>query len=128
MKKMQNDLKEKDDKIKYLQEKCDSLTKSLNKFEKNEKEGISKLDKKVESLVKKIEECDKSNRAMFTNLENKIEDVKIKFKCEKCKFSTSSEHGLKTHMTKKHNKKDVIKAFPHQCTLCDEILKDLKEY
>ena len=124
MKKMQNDLKEKDVKIQYLQEKFESLTKSLNKIEKNEKEDVSKLDKKMEALVNKMEENDKSNKAMFSNLE----DVKNKFKCEKCKFSTSSEHGLKTHMTKKHKKKEVIKSFPHQCTLCDEVLKDLKEY
>ena len=63
----------------------------------------------MEALEKKIEEYDKSNRAMFSNLENTTEDVEYKFKCAKCKFSTSSEQGLKTHMTKKHNKKDVIK-------------------
>ena len=100
----------------------------MNKFEKNEEDDVSKLEKKVEALAKKIEEYDKSNRATFSNLENNIEEVKNKFKCEKCKFSTTSEHGLKTHMTKKHKKKDVIKSFPHQCTLCDKVLKDLKEY
>ena len=105
MKEMQNDLKEKDAKIQYLQEKCDSPTKSMNKFEKNEKDDVSKLKKKVEALVNKFEEYEKSNRATFSNLEKNIEDVKNKFKCKQFTFSTTSEHGLKTHITKKHNKK-----------------------
>ena len=37
------------------------------------------------------------------------------------------EHGLKTHMARKHKSREDIKSFPQQCTLCDEVLKDLKQ-
>ena len=108
MKLMQKGLDEKNTKIKLLQDKCEVLEKSVNKFEQKDnktKEEISKLEKKLETLIKKSEAHEKSNDAMFSNLEKLVEESKNKFKCDKCTFSSTSESGLKTHMTKKHNKK-----------------------
>ena len=48
MKKMQNEIKEKDAEIQHLQEKCDNLAKSVNKLENRQKEENSKLEKKME--------------------------------------------------------------------------------
>ena len=53
-----------------------------------------------------------------------------KFKCEKCKFVSNSEQGLKTHVAKKHKsekKKEIILKFPVSCELCDKELKDKRE-
>ena len=52
-----------------------------------------------------------------------------KIKCKKCDFSTNSENGLKTHVTKKHKEKteNVEKTFPKQCSLCNLVFKNKKE-
>ena len=41
---------------------------------------------------------EKANR-----IEVSLKHCENKFKCKECKFTTASEQGLKSHVTKKHN-------------------------
>ena len=59
----------------------------------------------------------------LNNIESHVNSVETKHKCEKCKFTTSSEQGLKTHISKKHKagkKKEETLKFPTTCELCEK--------
>ena len=55
-----------------------------------------------------------------------INNSENKFKCDKCKFITNSETGLKSHISKKHKKK-IESVFCQKCNLCDKELNSTKE-
>ena len=48
-----------------------------------------------------------------------IEKTQVTFRCEKCPFVSSSEKGVKTHLTRKHT---IISAtgYPRKCELCNK--------
>ena len=47
-------------------------------------------------------------------------------KCKECEFETTSKHGLKTHMTRKHTKFDK-ESFPKQCDLCSKTFENIED-
>ena len=74
------------------------------------------------------------NKKKIDVLKNKLEingkpkDDLLKYK--ECEFETTSKHGLKTHMTRKHTKFDK-ESFRKQCDLCSktfEIIEDLEKH
>ena len=61
--------------------------------------------------------------------EKGIEELKIIkftdsiFKCKLCEYTTGSEHGLKTHISKKHKPSSESLDFTRCCHLCEQICK-----
>ena len=84
-----------------------------------------------------MENCDKSNMFNDSNLDETIENLetsvkelkKVILKCEKCKFTTESNHGLKIHMRRKRTNLNKEK-YPKDCEFCDYDCrsKDDKEF
>ena len=65
-----------------------------------------------------------------TKVETAMKDIENKFKCNECNFRTSSDQGLKSHITKKHkelNRKEENLKFPRPCDFCDEEFKNKRE-
>ena len=89
------------------------------------------------NINKKLEELEKIVSKQHTNVKNTSEKLgkvetnvkdfeKVILKCTKCDYTTTSENGLKTHMTRKHLKavKNIEnKSFPRKCDLCECELK-----
>ena len=65
----------------------------------------------------------------LTTIEKHVNVKGNKFKCNQGDYATTSEAGLKSHTSKKHKKGKVNAeiVFPKQCTLCDEIFKNIKK-
>ena len=85
-------------------------------------EHIVKLQDKVKQLESNQENVEKLQMLMgkVSNLEAlNIEKTQVTFRCEKCPFVSSSEKGLKTHLTRKHT---IISAtgYPRKCELCNK--------
>ena len=67
----------------------------------------------VQMLDEKTDVIDERSEMIETvDPENQIIETESEFKCEKCDFVTSSEHGLKVHLTKKHTSS-------MNCQICD---------
>ena len=51
------------------------------------------------------------------------------FQCDKCSLSSSSEHGLKTHMRKKHKAQKEFQESnsSQQCNFCDVVFSDERQ-
>ena len=64
---------------------------------------IIKQQKQNESFTEKLSKLEPSVKS-----EN--------FKCTECKFTTDSEKGLRTHVTRKHK---TATKFPRKCDLCE---------
>ena len=116
------------------------LTKKIeNKFEMFEnniellRNTLEAKENEISSLKVKINNIETAFEQKLTKLEKQFILKDNKFKCEKCKFETNSEAGLKSHISKKHKKEkdnDNI-TFPKQCDLCDKIVntsKDMKNH
>ena len=113
------------DLAKKMENKCEvfeNKIEMLNKAVSDKEQQVTTLSQRLNTLentfetrVKELEICFKANSE--------------KFKCQKCDFSTNSENGLKTHVTKKHKeqKQNIKETFPKQCSLCDLIFKSKKE-
>ena len=96
-----------------MENKIKSLETSLKKHEKN-----------IDSLTQRFVKTD----AVVKNKDKRT------FKCQECDLITSSEQGLKTHNTRKHNadiKKKEQLQFPRTCELCDyefDNVRDMKQH
>ena len=111
-------------------EKLEFVRKVETKFET--------LENKVDILCKSSEEKDKKIIALEKKLNDVEKAIKEKlelepipkpvesFQCDKCSFSSSSEHGLKTHMSKKHKEFQENNS-SQQCTFCDFVFSDEKQ-
>ena len=126
---MENEAKNKNEGYEGLLKKIEArFEKQENKIEMQYKSLQEK-----ENLIKDLENKLKKFEELFVNKIDKIEKLseenKNKFKCEKCSFATNSENGLKTHVTRKHKNQIEIteNKFPQQCSLCDEILNNLRD-
>ena len=77
----------------------------------------NKLEKKVLDLENLILNQQKEN-GLFREKLSKLDSlVKCEhFKGQECKFTTDSEKGLKTHITRKHK---TATNFPRKCDLCE---------
>ena len=120
-----------------------ALVSSNNELAKQIENKFKTFDSKIELLRKtletkengaslmeiKINNLETSFGEKLAKLEKQVSLKDNKFQCDKCKFSTNSEGGLKSHVSKKHKKvKDnVAITFPQQCDLCDEMLNSSKE-
>ena len=113
--------------------KCnDIIIKTERKLEAIEskielqRQTIDVKDEQVLSLENKLIEIESNFIEKLKILDKKVKSNEIKYTCDKCTYSTNSEIGLKTHVTKKHKSIKYITTnnFPHQCSLCDSILKD----
>ena len=110
--------------VKVIEEK-DSLLIELEKKVKdtdtNAQKVIQETELKFKSLEEKMQTLQKENEVIqdkLNNIESHVNSVETKHKCEKCKFTTSSEQGLKTHISKKHKagkKKEETLTFPITC-------------
>ena len=112
----------------------------INELQKKMKEMETKFttenkfkDAKLDMFEKKLDNLLNENEIMSEKL-NKVEllqkNNEQKFKCKDCKFTTASEQGLKTHVTKKHkaeSKKLENLQFPSPCDLCNKELKSKSE-
>ena len=74
------------------------------------------------------------NKKKIDVLKEKIETKETqeanKFLCSLREFKTTSEHGLKSHETRKHSK-FTTDIFPKQCDLCQKVFKskeDMEEH
>ena len=87
-------------------EKLEFVRKVKTKFETSEnkvnilRKSSEEKDKKIIALEKKFNDVEKAIKEKL-ELEPIPKPVK-KIQYDKCSFSSSSEHGLKTHMSKKH--------------------------
>ena len=68
------------------------------------KETVEEKNNQISSFEAKILNMESSFQAKLTALEKLINNSENKFKCDKCKFTTNSETGLKSHISKKHKK------------------------
>ena len=107
-----------DTKLTDFEEKLNTMHKCL--VEKDE--HIVKLQDKVKQLESNQENVEKLQILMekVSNLEAlNIEKTQVTFRCEKCPFVSSSEKGVKTHLTRKHT---IISAtgYPRKCELCNK--------
>ena len=105
------------------------LEKKVNDFEivmeeqrktiKNAKEVITGLVAKIEKHSEKIEK-----QEIIISKVDEIEKANEKImKCAECSFTSASEQGMKTHISRKHKEEQ----FPHTCSFCETILKTKKE-
>ena len=117
--------------IKVIEEK-DSLINDLQKKQKNVETEFRKetevKNEEIESLEKKIDMHLKNHEILeekVNKLEVSLKHNENKFKCKECKFTTGSEQGLKSHVTKKHKNDSCLLS----CEKCDAKLQskiDLK--
>ena len=70
----------------------------------------------------------KEQEKRIKELEKIIKCRDSKFKCKQCDYTTGSEQGLKTHISKKHKQMEGSLDFPRSCNLCEKELESLKEY
>ena len=96
IKKLNNLIEEKDDRIVQLGKKIDDLEKRLTAKKDDE------INKKLQNLETLI---NKQINDKLSSLETNIKDItKIIFKLTKCEFTSYSESVLKTHIKKIHDK------------------------
>ena len=75
------------------------------------------------------------HKAQRKEQENRIKELEkifncrdSRFKCKQCDYTTGSEQGLKTHISKKHKQMEGSLDFPTSCNLCEKELDCLKDY
>ena len=138
-----------DDKVKSIAEKCKKVEEKCDKLEKDLEENknlgkeidvkIETFENKISTLIQCIEEKDKSIAELtkrLSDLEKKVESEQDlnkanikKFSCPNCNYESKSEQGLKIHISRKHNVKNVVDS--KSCELCDkkfENINDLKKH
>ena len=83
-------------------------------------ERINSLeDKFTDFYVKEV-------NAKFTEIETKLKTIeknseKNILKCTECEFSSTTERGLNTHITRKHNPvQNDYTPYPKKCEVCDK--------
>ena len=135
-----------DDRFEEMERRLINLEKNKqasNDFAKKMEKKCEVFENRIEMLKKTVEEKEQQVSALADKLntleifvDTKLSDFETslktnvkRFKCEKCDFSTTSENGLKTHVTRKHknpqdNTQDI---FPKQCSLCDQNVNNKKE-
>ena len=89
---------------------------------------INGLETKLEHLENNHHSQRKERDKRIKELEKIIKCRDSKFKCKQCEYTTGSEQGLKTHISKKHKPTAESLDFPRSCHLCDKNLQSLKEY
>ena len=128
LKHLEHELEKKDSKIKLLEENQNSLEEAMNKFQVNHKKTVDRMNQ-MENKLKKMDEKQGTFEKELSkpkNISSVIVAEKLNLKCDKCKFTTESENGLKVHKQRKHSKLDYP---PYDCEFCDETFgtKDLLE-
>ena len=89
---------------------------------------INGLETKLEHLENNHHSQRKERDKRIKELEKIIKCRDSKFKCKQCEYTTGSEQGLKTHISKKHKPTAESLDFPRSCHLCEKNLQSLKEY
>ena len=116
-----------ENKIETLEKAFENRCRELeNKFA----DEIKKKDSYIENLNNQVHTLSESLTEKLNKLESNIKTDKQNLKCEQCKFTTSSEQGLKTHVAKKHKletKTETNVTYPTTCDLCDKTIKDRRE-
>ena len=83
---------------------------------------VSGLATKVEEL---LEENTQQEKKIAKLEESEATNEKI-HKCAKCTFTSNSEQGVKTHVSRKH-KQETAESFPQTCNFCETVFKNKKE-
>ena len=124
-----------------LEKRLKTVEKEKIEFARNVETKFETLEIKIDILQKSSEEKDKKIMALEKRLNDVEKLIKEKltiesiskplecFQCDKCNFSSSSEHGLKTHTRKKHKsqKEFAENISSQQCTFCDLVFNDERE-
>ena len=116
-------------KLLTLQHEYQNNAKTFSDFAKKMEKKLESMEQKNDLQRQTLADKEGQIKSLEKKVENKIKETEVKFKCSKCNFSSNSESGLKTHITKKHTilQEAVPDKFPNPCILCDKMLKDKTE-
>ena len=105
-----------------------------NKF-KNMKKDLESKKLQINGLETRLGQLENIHQIQRKEQEKRIKELEkiikcrdSKFKCKQCEYTTGSEQGLKTHISKKHKPSSESLDFPRCCHLCDKNLQTLKDY
>ena len=135
-KQLEKDSEQKDSEIKSLKGKMKNLEDLLseNKF-KNMRKDLESKNLQINGLETRLGQLENIHQTQRKEQEKRIKELEkiikcrdSKFKCKQCEYSTGSEQGLKSHISKKHKPTTESLEFPRSCHLCDKNLQSIKEY
>ena len=117
------------DKLISLQEfDNENKFKELKGDLESKKMQIDGLETRIQKLENSHQEQRKVQDKRIKELEKIIKCMDSKFKCKECDYTTGSEQGLKSHVSKKHKPSKESLDFPRSCHLCEKNLTNLKDY
>ena len=102
----------------FVKKKCEALENEI-KNQKDENKMIKSfyeaLGKEVEALKAEVRDKEKEPIQEKDDIQE-VEEInkperELLIACEKCDFVGRSESGLKTHVTVKHNKSSIMRAY-----------------
>ena len=107
--------------IKYkVQKNCkgfEDLIKNVEKQYDKAFNKISEIDNKFTKFEQKQSTINEEVSKTKQNSKIDVEVVKQNFNCDKCKFTTESENGLKVHCKTKHAN---LEYPPYNCEFCEK--------